>query len=60
MIITNKRLIKPEFIEFDNIKIEVVSSFKLLGVLIDDSSTMFKYKSQTFLNKKNILFIICG
>ena len=58
MIITNKRLIKPEFIEFDNIKIKVVSSFKLLGVLIDDKLNFQSYVAQQCLNINRKLFSI--
>ena len=49
---------KPEFIELDNIKIEVVSSFKLLGVLIDDKLNFQSYVAQQCLNINRKLFSI--
>ena len=49
MIISNKRFIKPIYIEIDDIKIEVVSHFKLLGVLIDDKLNFQAYVAQQCL-----------
>ena len=36
MIITRKRIVLPRFIKFNNVEIDVVSSFELLGVTIDN------------------------
>ena len=52
MIISNKRFIKPVFIEYNHVKIEVSSSFKLLGILIDDKLNFQAYVAQQCLNIK--------
>jgi hypothetical protein len=54
MFITNKRIILPKFIEFDFVKVEVVTKFKLLGILIDNKLNFNAYVGQQCLaiNKK--------
>jgi len=47
VVITRKHIIMPETIKFNNVDIEVVSSFKLLGVTIDNKLTFSKYISMT-------------
>ena len=58
MVITNKRVVIPQFIEYNNIKIEIVKQFKLLGVIIDNKLNFNDYVSQQcrVINKK--LFLI--
>ena len=51
MIITNQRFKHPTTIEVLNINIEVVKTFKLLGVLIDDKLNFSEFVHQT---KKDI------
>ena len=46
MFITNKRINTPSFIKFDGVKVEVVSQFKLLGVLIDNKLNFNAYVAQ--------------
>jgi hypothetical protein len=43
MIITNKRVNMPKSIDFDDISIEVVDHFKLLGVTIDNKLQFNKF-----------------
>ena len=64
MIITRKRIVLPRFIKFNNVEIDVVSSFKLLGVTIDNKLTFQKYISITcgrinsvFYSIKRLLFL---
>ncbi len=52
MIITKKRIRRPKFILVKDHRVEVVSSFKLLGVVIDDKLNFIEY-SKTL--KSNIL-----
>ena len=46
MIITNQRFKHPSTIEVLNINIEVVKTFKLLGVLIDDKLNFSEFVHQ--------------
>lgn len=43
MFVTNKQITLPPVIEFNNSQIEVVSSFKLLGVTINNKLNFAKY-----------------
>ena len=54
MLITNKRVQMPEFLEFDNVKIRIVQEFKLLGVVIDNKLTFNKFvaNQRALINKK--------
>ena len=54
MIVSNKRILKPDYIEFDGIKIGCVKTFKLLGVHIDDKLHFDAYVAHQCLtiNKK--------
>ena len=54
MIITNKRVNMPKSIDFDDISIEVVDHFKLLGVTIDNKLQFNKFVSLqcSQINKK--------
>ena len=54
MLITNKQIEHPEFIECDNIKISLVKNFKLLGVLIDNKMNFLDFVASSILsiNKK--------
>jgi hypothetical protein len=51
MVITKQRVNKIETIKYNNININVVSSFKLLGVIIDNKLTFNDFIRET---KKNI------
>ena len=50
MFITNKRLKIPEFIQIDDRKIEVVTKFKLLGVILDNKLRFDSFVSQQCLS----------
>ena len=54
MLISNKRVKHPSNFECDGMKIDVVTSFKLLGVLIDNKLTFtdFVAASTSLINKK--------
>jgi hypothetical protein len=54
MIVTNKRLVTPKFIEFESIKIELVTQFKLLGVILDNKLNFIQHIGLqcTSINKK--------
>jgi hypothetical protein len=54
MIITNKRVSMPKLIDFNDISIEVVDHFKLLGVTIDNKLQFNKFVSLqcSQINKK--------
>ena len=43
MLLTKKRINKPKFIEIVRNEIEVVTEFKLLGVIIDDKLQFNKH-----------------
>ncbi len=45
MIISNKRFQMPKCIDFENTSIEVVETFKLLGVTIDNKLTFNSFAS---------------
>jgi hypothetical protein len=54
MIITNKRVSMPKLFDFEDISIEVVDNFKLLGVTIDNKLQFNKFVSLqcSQINKK--------
>ena len=62
MFITNSRSVLPEILELhdevNTIKIQVVSTFKLLGVTLDNKLTFTKHVQETCLtiNKKTLLY----
>ena len=58
MFITNKHVILPTVIEFNGKKIEVVKSFKLLGVTIDNKLNFSKYVGELRKNVNKRLFSI--
>jgi len=58
MFITNKHVILPSVIEFQEQKIEVVKSFKLLGVTIDNKLNFSKYVGDLRNNVNKRLFSI--
>ena len=58
MFITNKKICLPTFIEMESIKIEVVSRFKLLGVVIDNKLQFKDFVSNQCLSINKRLFSI--
>jgi hypothetical protein len=58
MFITNKRINLPKFIEFDFVKFEVVTKFKLLGILIDNKLNFNAYIGQQCLEINKKLYAI--
>ncbi len=58
MFITNKHVILPTAIEFNGKKIEVVKSFKLLGVTIDNKLNFSKYVGELRKDVNKRLFSI--
>ena len=58
MFVTRKHVVLPSFINFNNVDIEVVSSFKLLGVTIDNKLTFLKYISITCGRINSVLYSI--
>ena len=55
MFITNKRVVMPEFIEIEALKIQVVKEFKLLGSC---STAITVNKQEIVCNQKNFLSAI--
>ena len=45
MFVTSKRCTLPETISIDNVKVQVVNSFKLLGITIDNKLSFVEYAS---------------
>ena len=58
MFVTRKHVVLPSFINFNNVDIEVVSSFKLLGVTIDNKLTFLKYISITCGRINSVIYSI--
>ena len=58
MIVTRKRIVLPKTITLNNIEIEVVDSFKLLGVTIDNKLTFTKYISIVCGRVNSVLYSI--
>ena len=58
MIITNKRINIPSYVEFDLVKVEIVDKFKLLGVLIDNKLHFNDYVNQQCISINKKLFAI--
>ena len=58
MFITNKRIAPPDFVDFDNNRIMVVSKFKLLGVTIDDKLNFHSHVANTCLSINRKLYSI--
>ena len=54
MVVTNKRILIPNFLFIGTFKIEIVSKFKLLGILIDNKLNFVEHISTCIkqLNKK--------
>ena len=58
LFITSRRLILPEFVQVENIKIQVVEKFKLLGVTIDSRLTFLDHVSNLTKSINTKLFAI--
>ena len=58
MVITRKHVIIPKVLLFNNTEIEVVESFKLLGVTIDNKLNFAKYVSMVCGRVNNVLYSI--
>ena len=58
MFITNKRVVIPKFIDYENVRLLSVTQFKLLGVIIDDKLDFQSFTAQTCLNINRKLYSI--
>lgn len=58
MFITNKRVVIPNVIMINDIEVQVFSSFKLLGITIDNRMNFLKYVGYLRLNINRKLFSI--
>ena len=58
MVITNKRITVPNYVEFDSVKVEIIDKFKLLGVLIDNKLHFNDYVNQQCISINKKLFAI--
>jgi hypothetical protein len=58
MVITNRRIIIPKQLEFDDAKILIVEEFKLLGVIIDNKLNFIKHVAKQCITINRMLFSI--
>ena len=58
MFITNKRVKLPETININDSEIQVVSSFKILGIIVDNKLNFLEYASKLRLIVNRKLFSI--